>query len=294
MHLLRRSVRSYLGECENEVFPELLLVPHDSLLRRPRLLLRKIIQLPAQISTLRRSFRAKYHDLNDGRNAFKFLSIPPMELRLLLATARAWGVTLNDLFLALLLKCLSPLTTERMRARKRRLLSIGCVVNTRRDLNIDGSRTFGLFLGSFVVSHEVPEGMSLIEIAKAVQRQTSQFKRTKLYLGAALEMTVARWLLSFFSTERRKKLYQKNYPLWGGITNMNLNFLWAQPEGKPAVDYFRAVSTGPVTPLVLSITTVGNKANIGLTYRTTVFSAAAIDSLKSDFFKLIQGLPSSP
>ena len=75
---------------------------------------------------------------------------------------------------------------------------------------------------------------------------------------------------------------------------MNLNFLWAQPEGKPAVDYFRAVSTGPVTPLVLSITTVGNKANIGLTYRTTVFSSAAIDSLKSDFFKLIQGLPSSP
>ena len=64
-------------------------------------------------------------------------------------------------------------------------------------------------------------------------------------------------MLIFFSPERRKKFYQKNYPLWGGITNMNLNSLWTSGQKRVPLDYFRAVSTGPATPLVLSVTTVG-------------------------------------
>jgi hypothetical protein len=71
---------------------------------------------------------------------------------------------------------------------------------------------------------------------------------------------------------------------------MNLNALWAQPEGKPVVDYFRAVSTGPVTPLVLSVTTAGDRMNIGLTCRTTVFSAATIATMKDDFLQLVRSL----
>jgi hypothetical protein len=75
--------------------------------------------------------------------------------------------------------------------------------------------------------------------------------------------------------------YQKNYPLWGGMTNMNLNTIWPRDEGAAGKDYFRAVSTGPVTPLVCSATTVGDHANIALTYRTTVFSTAAIEQTQS-------------
>jgi hypothetical protein len=91
-------------------------------------------------------------------------------------------------------------------------------------------------------------------------------------------MVFARRILSFYSTERRRKLYQKNYPLWGGVTNMNLNSLW--PESDGAWDYFRAVSTGPVTPLVLSVTTAGDHANVGLSYRSTVFSPADVEQIR--------------
>ena len=90
-------------------------------------------------------------------------------------------------------------------------------------------------------------------------------------------------MLSLFSTERRKKFYQKHYPLWGGITNMNINSLWEQPPAESPIDYFRAVSTGPATPLVLSVTTVGDAMNIGLTSRSTVFSAPEIERVKSYF-----------
>ena len=108
-----------------------------------------------------------------------------------------------------------------------------------------------------------------------------------------MEMAFARRILSFYSTERRRKLYQKHYPLWGGVTNMNLNTLWPQPEGSGAFDYFRAVSTGPVTPLVLSVTTVGDHANIGLSYRSTVYSEADVEGIRSRMFDHISEMESA-
>ena len=56
------------------------------------------------------------------------------------------------------------------------------------------------------------------------------------------------------------------------------------------MDYFRAVSTGPVTPLVASITTIGPVANVALTYRSTVFGAPEIERIKASFLDPL-GLP---
>ena len=150
---------------------------------------------------------------------------------------------------------------------------------------MDSRRTFGLFLGSFTVTHDVPDGVSLRELAGDIREQTLAIKRRQLYLGTPLELGFARFMLKFFSPERRRKFYPKNYPLWGGITNMNLNALW-EPRGNGApLDYLRGVSTGPVTPLVLSVTTVRDWANIGLSYRTTVFSADDVEKLQNHFMK---------
>ena len=48
---------------------------------------------------------------------------------------------------------------------------MGCIVNLRKDLGVDSRRTFGLFLGSFMVTHEVPEGMSLRELRALARRE---------------------------------------------------------------------------------------------------------------------------
>lgn len=292
VHLLKRIVDAY-RETKPAAASGLEIHPQrrdNLLLRRPWLCMRKLAGLPAQIRNLRSSYRVAYRDASDGHIGFTFLSLPSDELRQLITVAKSRNVTVNDLLLALLMKCLCPLATGRKESSKRRKLSVGCIVNTRKDLALDSPRTFGLFLGSFVVTHEVPEDIGVVELAGEIQRQTAAIKQQQLYLGAGLELAIANRLLSFYSTERRKKLYQKHYPLWGGLTNMNLNTLWAQSEGKPATDYFRAVSTGPVTPLVLSVTTVGDRMNVGLTCRTTVFSAAAMATMKDNFLQLVRSL----
>ena len=251
--------------------------------RHPGILAWKLASLPGSVLKMRRTCRPNYRDPSDLSNQFTFFRLGPQVLRGMIQSARSWNVTLNDLFLALLMKAVSRVAPKRTQADRRRMLSLGCVVNTRRDLGLEGRRTFGLFLGSFIVHHEAPPEADLAQLARDIGQQTRAIKQRRLYLGAALELSLGRRLVSLFSEQRRKKLYQKHYPLWGGITNMNLNPMWPQPRGAGAVDYFRAVCTGPITPLVLSITTIGEAVNMGVTYRPTVFGIADIERIKAGF-----------
>ena len=291
--LLKDLVRAYSGASVNKQLEPLDLYPRrrdNLLLHHPQVLAKRLVRLPAHVRMLRSSFRARYQDAGNMNNGLKFFSIGREELRSLIVTSKDWGVTVNDLLLALLMKTLAPLASDRAKTSRRKMLSLGCIVNIRKDLRGDGQRTFGLFLGSFMVTHDVPEGISLNHLAGDLRDQTLAIKRHRLYLGTPLELSFGRLMISFFSPERRKKFYQKNYPLWGGITNMNLNSIWPMDEDATAKDYFRAVSTGPVTPLVLAATTVGDHANIGLTYRTTVFSDAVIGQVTCSFLETLKKL----
>jgi NRPS condensation-like uncharacterized protein len=289
--LLQNIVTCYRqrGACSPRDRPDLYPDSRARLLQRhPGVVARKLLSLPAHIRDLRRSHRASCREANEWTNGFTCFSLGPDDLGSLLAMKESWEVTVNDLLLALLLKSLSPCAAARERSRRRKRLSLGCIVNLRKDLGLDRKRAFGVFLGSFTVTHEVPEGISLHDLSVDVGRQTSRIKRHKLYLGTPLELGLARFAFRFFSPEQRRKLYAKHYPLWGGLTNMNLNSLWEPGGTNSPLDYFRGVSTGPVTPLVLSVTTVGDHVNLGLSYRTTVFSRADVENLQDRFRKPLE------
>jgi hypothetical protein len=284
--LMKEIIETYLGgKSAVPALPANLYPPnYDNLLRhQPALLARKLFTAPALVNAMRTSCRPPYRNGQPTSNGFTLCSLGSGDVRRLKAAAKSWGVTLNDLFLGLLMKSLGLLASERTLAARRRRISVGCIVNTRKALGLEGRHLFGLFLGSFVVTHEVPEQILLRELAADVHCQTEGIKRHNLYVGAPVEMACARFMLSLLSAERGKKLYQKYYPLWGGITNLNLNLLWNQKSADRQIDYVRAVSTSPATPLVLSLTTVGNIMNLGFTYRSTAFLPAEVERVKGHF-----------
>ena len=290
VRLLRAIVRAYAegvaavgGALERHPPP-----PPSLLLRQPGLFLRKLLALPALIRDMKKSFRPDCRDEGDLTSGFVFFALTPEQLRGLLAAGKSWGVTINDLFLAVLLKSFSALAVTRLPTEWRLNLSVGCIVNTRKDHGIDSARTFGLYLGSFVVTHAVPAAMPLRGLAEDVHRITQRVKRDRFYLAASVEMALASMVLACFSPARRKNVYRKNYPLWGGITNLNLNLLWPHSEESPPLDYFRAVSTGPVTPVVLSATTAGDAVNLGVSYRTSFFSETEMGQLKNVFLEQVE------
>ena len=289
--LLKHFVHKYVGKKEPvfskplNVYPEGYgkLIPWGG-----SLIFHKLSRLPSMAANLRRSSKPRYRDFQDQRNGVSVFSLSSGDLQSLFRMGKAWGVTLNDLFLALLLKALSPLAHKRFSAVRRRQMAVGSIVNIRKDLAVDSLKTFGLFLGSFIVTHPVPEGISTETLAREIQRQTVEIKKGRLYLGTPIELWLGRLLVSLSTPDHRSKFYPKNYPLWGGITNMNLNPLWEQGDEERACDYFRAVSTGPITPLVLSVTTVKHVANLGLTFKKTVFSQSEMDGFIANFKKSIK------
>ena len=74
---------------------------------------------------------------------------------------------------------------------------------------------------------------------------------------------------------------------------MNLNDLWTQTDDDGPMDYFRGVSTGPVTPFVLSMTTVGDRANVSFSYRLAAFSTDDVQEVKHSFMHQLAELRQS-
>lgn len=288
--LLRSIVQKYLEQEGSTFSLPLDLYPKHSGLKsiRPSLLTGQLLQIVRQLANLRRSCRPRHRKGEDYWNAYTRFVISQEQFQRIAATAKRWGVTLNDLFLALILQSVAPLAESRFKAKRRRQISAASIANIRKDLKVDASKTFGLFLGSFSVSHEVPKGISLETLASEIKQQTNAIKHYRSYLLSPLELKAAGLFMPMLSLHRRARFYARNYPLWAGITNMNLNTVWPMKQGEGPVDYLRGVSTGPITPCVFAITTVGEKVSIGVTFRRAVYKSEDMEGIINRFLLAIE------
>ena len=132
-------------------------------------------------------------------------------------------------------------------------------------------------------------GQDLVDLMDAQEHRGADSTGFAVY-GPVRDRGLVLRLMSFFSTNQRRRFYPKNYPLWGGLTNMNLTKLPAEAAAVQPSDYLRCVSTGPVTPLVLSATTFGGHVNLSLSYRTSVFSREDIAAVRARFADGIRSL----
>jgi len=243
------------------------------------------------IASCRRSARPPYPKDGDGYNGVVFARLAPAEPATLAATARAWGTTQNDIFLAIMLKALSPQVAERRQARRRRDLAVGSIVNVRRDFGARGAEGFAPLLGSFRVAHPVPDDMPLSDLARFVCGETSGVKRRKLYLQTLLAIAVSGLQWRFLSSEERQRFHAKNYAVWAGVTPLQLNALWPEAKSYPfRVGYVRAVSTGPLSPLVLALTTLGDVVEVALSFRRSAIDRRRAESLLTDIVHSIRSI----
>jgi hypothetical protein len=250
---------------------------------------RGIRRLPAMAASCRRTIRPRYRSLEDGHNAFTFFMLEPSRYVALRAAAKAWGVTLNDALLALLLLAQDAQMPERDRSKRRSEFAVASIMNLRDAHGLDVQRTFGQFLSSFRLSHPVPPGITLQELAQDVHRATSRIKRERLYLTTLSAIAIDRMLARFQDRQQRLGVYAKSYPVGAGISSLNVNALW-RGSGDAAPLYVRGVPTGPASPLVIAVTTSGDTLCAGVSYRTTAFTADAVARIRDDMIHRIQGL----
>jgi hypothetical protein len=193
--------------------------------------MRGLVSLPGLALSCRRSHRPRYRRWPDPTNGFVSFRLDPPEFAGLLRTAKAWNVTLNDLLIAVMLLTLSPLAEKRETARRRIYLAAASIINIRSEVGADARDYFGQFLSSFRVAHLVPEGIALRELAQDIHAQTTRWKKRRLYLQTLVVMFYSSIVWRFLGLDQRQRFHVKNWPVWVGVTMLNVDALWR--EGAP-------------------------------------------------------------
>jgi hypothetical protein len=241
--------------------------------RERRALLTGLASLPSLAAEARRSARPRYRSPEDGYNGFTRVLIEPAERAMLARAATTWQVSLHDVLLSISLAALSKLSPERRSAPRRREIAVASIINIRREMGPEAADAVAPCLASFRVGHSVPSDIGMRELTAAVHDQTDRVRQRKLHLQSLLAMALAGFEWRFLSREQRLRFYAKHYPVWAGITSLNINALWGgEGEASAPPHYVRAGSTGPLAPMVITLTASGEAIEAGLSFRTTVYS----------------------
>ena len=256
-------------------------------LRHPLAFCRSLARLPAMGASCRRTIRPHYRPIEEGHNAFRFFTLDADRYTALRAAARSFGVTFNDVLIAIMLLAQDATSPARDRSARRSELAVASIMNLREAHGDDARRTFGQFLSSFRVSHPVPPGTALRDLAQDVHRITVRVKRERLFLATLSGVAVDRVIGRFQTPKQRMAAYSKSYPVGAGISSLNVDALW---QGERTPLYVRGVPTGPTSPLAVAVTTANGELCAGLSYRTAAFTADAIARIEDDIRRHIDAL----
>jgi hypothetical protein len=203
---------------------------------------------------------------------YEFYRTPPGTSKRLHRFAQSVGATVNDVLLAALARSLARVLPRRTRHGQQPEMALGTIVNTRADANQDLSETLGAFLSHFIVRCRPGESAGMAELAPAIASLTGPIKRDRRYFDAVVLMRVVNAWWPWVSQATRPHFMRRALPMSAGISNVRLRNDWTEKAGGRILGYSRGVSTGPMLPLTLSPTTLGEEMNFGLSYRVTAFT----------------------
>ena len=255
--------------------------------RHPLRFARGLARLPALARSCRRTIRPRYRAIEDGHNGFTFFWLDDAQYQALRTASKRWGVTLNDALMALLLVAQDAAMPRRDMSKRRHELAVASIINLRREHGEDAHATFGQFLSSFRVAHPVPPGTTLEALALDVHRATTRIKREKLFLTTLFAMGVDRIIGRMQTPKQRMGTYAKSYPVGAGVSSLNVDALW---QSGAAPLYVRGVPTGPLSPIVVAVTTSGTRMCMGISYRTTAVTPEEAAALGKDLVSRIDAL----
>ena len=210
----------------------------------------------------------------------------------LVATARHYGVKVQDLVFAALLESFAKLIPYSQRAQSRRPnFALMTAVDLKRHTHGELDNSLGAFLSSYAVRHPTPEGIEFRQLVKDVSLQTERVKRQKTYFKQPAMYGVMNLIWPLLPRVAKIQPLRYVFPVMGGISNMNLT---EKLSALPVTNYLRAASTGPDLPLILDITTVGERFNLTLMYRESAFRETQIDQIASHLrWRLVHNHPTA-
>jgi len=201
--------------------------------------------------------------------------------------ARSQGATVHDVMLAALGRAMAECLPRRA-SRQNRNLSLGTIVDTRSEANEDLSGSLGAFLGYYLAPLPADRSMGLTDAVRRIAAVTRPIKQRRAYLDALLTMKLAGAVWPFLPKRSKPFFMRRTLPITAGVSNVVVRDGWVEQSGGDIVEYIRGASTGPILPLVLSPTTLGDEMNVGVSYRLAGFTRRKIDGVMEMFMDQIE------
>jgi hypothetical protein len=248
----------------------------------------QVLTLLRSASRFRRVRKLRTQGSSNYDMHFALHRVPSGLLEKLLVISKDQGVTLNDIFLGAMAEVCHQFNPIRHIPR-RKDLALGMIVDLRPRSRRDLSRVFSLFLGFANVVCRPRDLRHWPDLVKHIAQQTRAHKQTDAPQASAVWMFAALVASRYVPIEKTFRFYRKHMPLAGGISNVNMNRTWAAKyHPDPLLEYVRVSPTGPMVPLVFSMTTLGKELLLGLTYRSALFSDELANTIAENFLSLLR------
>lgn len=247
----------------------------------------------------RRAFRINLRDPLDFTSCVIYRRFPTGVINRVHQWAKAHGASVNDAFLAVLGQTMGQYTADERYKKRKRLfhlqrsqVGLGTIVDIRDAASQSLDGVFGLYLSGYTVVLEKPENDEAGQLVRRVNACTRRIKGCFMTVRGVAALAMAeRWWGFYRKPKGRALLFHKNVPTVAGISNVNMSQSWVDRSegsggnGPEVLDYLRVSPTGPLLPLVFTLTTIGEQLSLCVTYRTTAFTAEQAEGLVADFMR---------
>ena len=257
----------------------------------------------------RHAYRVNLFEPTDFKSKFLIRELPEGLIERVHRYAKTRGASVNDLFIAVIGQAMGAATADdRLRRSKKPLhftrkhVGIGTIVDIRDAASEPLDRVFNLYLSSYTVLLKNAENRPVDDLMREVALETSKIKKSKATVKGFWALVMARFWYDVLDLPRfQASLLHKTVPVVAGISNVNMTGGWADigaakaqengDAGAPRVlDYLRISPTGPLGPLVFTLTTIGGRLSLCVTYRTTAFGPRKISETVTDFIRRLEAI----
>jgi len=252
----------------------------------------------------RRGFRMGIGNPLNFNSRFLYRELPQGLIDKVYRLAKSNQASVNDAFIAVLAQTMGEFTAEKRAKRRkkkfhfpRNQMGIGTIVDIRDASAEPLDGIFNLYLSSYMVFLNKPEHRPVPDLLHEVAATTAHVKKTFGTVRGFWSLVMVRFWTDRLkrSPRHQARLMHQIVPLVAGISNVNMTKSWAdQPqetEGTPYVlDYLRISPTGPLSPLVFTLTTIRDRLSLCMTYRTSAFSDEAAMKILEDFMRRLSAI----
>jgi NRPS condensation-like uncharacterized protein len=225
---------------------------------------------------MKRVRRVECADFDNYRTRVSLHAMPAGLVDPLRAAARTRGATINDVYLAALAEVCDRFRTV-CPMPWRQDLALGTIVDLRARARAearDMADAFGLFLGFTSIVCRPRDLEDFDHLLRRIAMQNRMHKHHSAPEASMIRMLAGLVAHRMLGPRKIRQFYRKRLPLAGGVSNVNLGASWVQQHHPaPILDYIRVSPCGPMMPLVLTPTTLGDRINFGLTCRESVIDA---------------------